>query len=303
MDPGSQRFPLIIYLPSWSGTRIDNGRLACEMASHGFIVAGITYPARLPGVTDAEYALQISELEIFPAYTSQEVYRALIGYSTDRVRHRARDVRWLLDTFVRIDAGDREAMFARRIDLTRIGTVGFSLGGAIAAETATMDPRINAAVNIDGRHWGTALHQGVRQPYLFIGDEQLMPTQLELIASDPNRRYNAEADSFDYSQLARNLRRNGGVQVRLPNINHMDFTDNGSESGLRRLLRPIISRNRINPARVLLILNTCVLAFLQKHLTTQAALPLAEVTSIFPEVRIEIWDQVTAARSDSVIKS
>ncbi len=289
--PGSRRFPLIIYFPGWFGTRIENYGLLCELASHGFIVAGVTYPARLSGMSDAAHKSQIRELGSFPVYTSLEVYRSLIAYSTDRVRFRARDASWLVDALLRIDAGSRDTMFTHRVDMTQIGIVGFSLGGAVAAETATMDPRIRAAVNVDGRHWGTGLHEGVKQPYLFIGEELLVPTQQELTASDPNTRYNAEADKFDYAQLALNLRRNGGIQVTVQNATHMDFTDDGSVGGLRRLLRPTLHHKRIHPARVLAILNACVLAFLQKHLTTQPTPLLTEAGSKFPEVRVDDWSR------------
>jgi len=284
MVAGAQRFPLVVYFPGWPGTRIENYRLACELASHGFIVAGVTYPARVPAMSEAEYQSQVKELENYPVYASEEVYRSLIAYSTERVRLRARDASLLLDTFARIDASATDT-FAGRVDMERIGIIGFSLGGAVAAESANRDPRIRAAVNIDGRHWGDALLNGVQKPYLFIGHELLIPTAQELTSSNPDLRYNAEADKYDYSQLAVNLRRNGGIQVTVLKAQHMDFTDTGSVHGWRRMIR----RNSHKLQRAHLILNTYVRAFLKANLNAERALCLFDTSPQFQEVRIDVW--------------
>lgn len=283
---GTKRFPLVVYFPGWPGTRIENYGLACELASHGFIVAGVTYPAKVPGMSKAVHRSQVKELENYPLYTSEEVYKSSSAYSTERVRFRARDASLLLDAFARINASP-VGVFAHRVDMERLGIVGFSLGGAVAAETANRDPRIRAAVNIDGRHWGDALINGVEKPYLYIGEELLIPTTEQLTSSNPDERYNAEADKYDYSQLAANLRRNGGIQVTVLKARHMDFTDTGSVSGLRRM----IHRNHIDPRRVHLILNTYVLAFLKASLSAEGGLGLFDTNPKFPDVRIDVWDR------------
>lgn len=286
IDPSAERFPLVVYFPGWPGTRIENYGLVRELASYGFIVAGVTYPAKVPGMSEADYQTQVKELEAYPRYTSEQVYKSLVAYSTERVRFRARDASLLLDAFARIDAS-AAGIFAHRVDIERISIVGFSLGGAVAAEAANRDPRIRAAVNIDGRHWGDALLNGVKKPYLYIGEELLIPTDSELSSSNPDERYNAEADKYDYSQLAANLRRNGGIQVTVLKARHMDFTDTGSVPGWRRLLH----RNRIDPHRAHLILNTYVLAFLKANLNAEGSLRLFDTHPTFPEVRIDVWDR------------
>jgi dienelactone hydrolase len=283
---GAQRFPVVLYFPGWPGTRIENYGLVCELASHGFIVAGVTYPAKLPGTSETAYQEQVRELEHWIVYTSAEVYRQAAQYSTDRVRFRAHDAIALLDGLARVDGADGSP-FAHRLDLEHVGIIGFSLGGAVAAETSTMEPRIRAVVNIDGRHWGTALAGGVEQPYLFIGEELLQPSEADLTAADPDRRYNADADRFDYAQLAANLRRNGGIQVTILGTEHMNFTDSALVSRFRRL----IHRNRIDPRKVLDTLNAYVLAFLQRNLMGKpTALPPADAESL-ADVRVEVWQR------------
>jgi dienelactone hydrolase len=281
---GAERFPVVIYSPGWPGTKIDNNGLIRELASHGFIVFGMTYPARLAAVSDEVRAQQIRELEHWIIYSSEEVYRHAVQYATERVRFRAQEVLSLLDGLADLDAAP-DTLVANRLDLCRVGVIGYSLGGAVAAEAVSMDSRFCAAVNIDGRHWGTALQSGVKQPYLFIGEELTPPSPADLASPNPDRRYNAHADRFDFAQLAKNLRRNGGMQVTIMGAAHEDFTDRGPPLTLRRLRRI----GRIRPRKVRAALNTYVLAFLKGNLVGKDEALLAGGPWPLPGTRVQVW--------------
>jgi len=258
---GTARFPLLIYFPGWPGTRIENYGLINELASQGFIVAGVLYPAESDEPMD---------------YSSEAAYRRTQQVGTARVHSRASDAIALIDCLARL-AGDRAAPLAVRIDLSRIGIVGFSLGGAVAAEASTLDPRIRAVVNIDGRHWGRALERGVSQPYLFIGEELLLPTEAQLKSKDPNLRFNAIEDHHDYSQLAINLRRHGGMQVVVSGALHAHFTDGAARAW------------RTAGRRVLEILHAYVPAFFRQTLRSEPSPLLLPGAQPFAEARLQVW--------------
>ncbi len=97
----------------------------------------------------------------------------------------------------------------------------------MAAEARRAEPRIKAAVNIDGRHWGEALRHGVPEPYLFIGEVLRMPTAAELAAVNPATRYEALLDQIDYTNLAAHLREQGGIQVTIAGTTHANLSDEG----------------------------------------------------------------------------
>ncbi len=279
---GSARCPLVIYFPGWPGTRIDNYGLINELASQGFIVAGVIYPARGPNLSPAAFQRQLRELEQPMDYSSEAAYRRTQAEGTARVRARAADAIKLLDAVAQVQP------LARWIDMTRIGIVGFSLGGAVAAEASTLDPRFGAVVNIDGRHWDRALERGVSQPYLFIGEELPMPTEADLQATDPNRRYNAIEDHRDYSQLALNLRRHGGMQVVVSGARHAHFTDGGGHSGVSRLMQ---AGERSAARRVLEILHAYVPAFFRLILKSEPSPLLLQGARPFAHAHLQVWER------------
>jgi pimeloyl-ACP methyl ester carboxylesterase len=163
--------------------------------------------------------------------------------------------------------------------------VGYSFGGAVAAEARSLDPRIKAAVNIDGRHWGVALEDGVPPPYLVIGEILEMPSAAALHAASPEIRYEAMLDQIDYSNLARHLRARGGMQVSITGATHPNLSDDALRSPIRR----IGGGGRIDARRSLCILNTYVLAFFDQALHSRPSALLATANSPYPEVRLDIY--------------
>lgn len=282
--PGTVRFPLLIYFPGWPGTRIENHGLLNELASHGFVVAGIVYPARMPGMP-ATFDEQVRELEKPMDYSSAAAYHRTVAEARERVRSRAQDAVAVLDALARMDQAGGSNRLSHRLDLDRAGILGFSLGGAVAAEASTIDPRLRAVVNIDGRHWNRALASGVSQPYMFIGEELLQPSDADLAATNPERRYNAILDRFDYAQLARNLKRHGGIQVVVSGTEHLNFTDHALRSRTRRFQGGM----RIDPRRAYDIQNAYILAFFKQWLDRQPSPMLKDGAQPFPEARIQVW--------------
>jgi predicted dienelactone hydrolase len=60
------------------------------------------------------------------------------------------------------------AGLAGSLDLSRVGMFGWSLGGAASAQAMHDDPRIKAAINMDGRFWGPLAQEGVSRPFLLL---------------------------------------------------------------------------------------------------------------------------------------
>jgi len=270
-----KKFPVVIYFDGWPEDKTQNVNLILELASRGYAVASVIYPGIDRPLGD---------------YSSDAAFEHSVQLDHARVRLHARDAIAILDELASLDART-DSNFKQRLDSQHASTVGFSFGGAVAAEATRLDPRIRAAVNLDGRHWGDALEHGVAKPYLFICEELIVPTAADLASSDPAIRYEARMDRIDYSQLAANQQANGGIRVTIPGVAHMNFTDIALRSPLRRFS----FGGTIDAYRAQLIINTFVIEFLARY-GGEAHGPLPAFDSAWPrfaEARLETWPAPT----------
>jgi hypothetical protein len=286
MEPGSTRFPVLAYFGGWPEDTLQNRSLICELVSRGFVVASLQYPAPLAGMAAAELATQQRRLSRpMLDYTSDAAFRHTADLDHQRARAYARDASATLDRLAALNNSDSDRRFAHRLNLEQAGILGYSFGGAVAAQATRVDPRFKAAVNLDGRHWAEALQDGVAVPYIFVGEELLMPTQAMLTSADPATRYEGLMDQIDYTQLARNLRANGGIQVTIDGTAHPNFSDDVLRSPLRRLSGGGV----IDAHRGLFIVNSLVVEFFGQHLAQRPAPLLTANSRPFPEARAESW--------------
>lgn len=77
-------------------------------------------------------------------------------------------------------SSDPTSAFAGRLDVTRVGLLGHSLGGATAAEVCSRDTRCQAGVDLDGDLFGDVVKVGLSAPFMFIFSE---PTTLPRIVT------------------------------------------------------------------------------------------------------------------------
>jgi dienelactone hydrolase len=281
----TKKFPVVIYFDGWPEDTIQNIALIRELASRGFAVASVQYPARASGTSDASDAQMRAHLRRpMIDYGSDAAFERSVQLDHSRARAHARHAVAILDALSRLDA-QTGGRFAERLDTQRAGTLGFSYGGAIAAEASRLDPRIRAVVNLDGRHWGDALEHGVERPYLFICEELVMPTATDLTSADPVIRYEARLDQVDYSRLATNLQALGGIRVTIAGTAHMNFTDGALRSPLRRLS----GGGTIDARRAQEIIQTYVIEFFSRYLVSEQPPALDSPWPQSPEVRVQSW--------------
>ena len=90
---------------------------------------------------------------------------------------RVADTRFVLTELARLD---RSGFFAGRLDLGHVGMFGHSLGGAAAASTMVVDPRIDAGADLDGLLFADARSRGLSRPFMLMSADPGF-------AADPNR--------------------------------------------------------------------------------------------------------------------
>jgi len=265
--PAPGPYPVLAYFGGWPEDGVQNRSLICELVSRGFVVVTLQYPQ-----TDI-----VARPMAF--YESDARFQHSVDLNDERTQIYARDASTALDDL------RKTPVYADMIDLEHSGIFGYSFGGAVAAEATHLDSRFKAAVNLDGRHYATGRTEGVEIPYMFVGELLLMPTEDMLRSSDAVTRYEARADLVDYTLLAKNLRRNGGIQVIIDGTLHPNFSDDVMRSPLGRLS----GSGKIDPTRALFINNALVVGFFQTQLQGRPATWLTQVPREFPETHIQQW--------------
>ncbi|CAN5139999.1 carboxylic ester hydrolase [soil metagenome] len=282
LAPAPKRFPLLIFTPSWTGRRNQNTTQAEELASHGFIVVGIQHPysADLTVFPDGRKAR--STLGEFLDCTSDESVAHSVQVARDQLELRTADVRFVLDTLERLDREEPEGLLHQRIDFDRVGVFGHSFGGAVAAETCRVDPRVKAGIDYDGLIFGGVLDHGVGKPFLFLMDGTPVPTnqELEQTTGPWHRELVLMAENFD---LIRHNPAAEGYWASLKGANHMNYSDSPFYTPIRKLSHA----GTIDPVRAEKIINACTLSFFNKYLNHDDNRLLDGPERRFPELEME----------------
>ena len=151
----SGRFPIVVLEPGMGLSAPQFTSLAEEVASHGYLVAGVTptYSANVTvlggKVVTASAAGNPSELGSHGAVASALADRVLAVWTAD-----ARFAR------TRVAELDRLAPFAGHVATGGTTYVGHSFGGAAALQACHDDPSCAGAVDLDGTQFGPVVRDG-----------------------------------------------------------------------------------------------------------------------------------------------
>ena len=181
--------------------------LAEGLASTGFIVIATNHPAAsLIAVFPNGHDIRFSPY--WPSEADRRTQGVAIGKFVEEVL--VRDVQFVLDRLKEMEVHDK--FWRDQLDLSRIGIVGHSLGGATAAVATQEEPRILAGVCLDGPTFpgmnGDARPVPVHKPFLFLAAEDHAAYMAK------NAREYVGSESNDY-------------YVVVTGANHMSFTDHG----------------------------------------------------------------------------
>ncbi|WIN00466.1 hypothetical protein ACTOB_004175 [Actinoplanes oblitus] len=158
--PAAGRFPVVLFSPGLGGTRTQNTAWAEDLASRGYLVAGVDHPYDSAAVVLADG--RVLRTRIASTGNRAEDDRRRAGW----VAVRAADLSFVLTQLGRLDRGELPGPFTGRFDTARAAATGHSVGGAAAMRAAERDPRFTAVINLDG---GPDPDQGpLRQPVLAL---------------------------------------------------------------------------------------------------------------------------------------
>ncbi|WAL63844.1 alpha/beta hydrolase [Amycolatopsis cynarae] len=269
------RFPVAVLEPGMGFAAPQYTALAENLASHGYLVAGVTptYSANLTVLNGR--AVAATEAGNPPESGADDLHAAQAQTTGDRLVGI-----WAADasfTAARISALDRETgLFAGHVDAATTVYLGHSFGGAAALEACRSDAHCAGAADLDGTQYGTVVHSGLAKPMLLIGSEQSCVTGTCQPASPGDRSDRDTARALLTASTAPTW------CYRINGAEHFDFSD----YGLYYLAAPIRSQLALGPidgTDALTITTAYLTAFLD-HVSRGLPEPLLTGPPPYPQV-------------------
>ncbi|MGW8316282.1 MAG: alpha/beta hydrolase family protein [Bacteroidales bacterium] len=283
-------YPVVLYSHSFYGLDTENTMLIELLASEGYVVVSIAHTYEniltflgedetVPGDLDyfferydahaeREEALYKEFRKASDEGTRYDLVRQILGVddqSTQLLKIRTADVKLVLRTLKKWNSGDN--MFRSRLDLDRVGIMGWSFGGSTAMESCMADTTLKAGINLDGYPYGPLFNNGatMRQPYMLIQSES------DDIMEEMVGRLQMERI------------RSQGYYYMIKGAQHTNFWD---FPFFFRIYKYIDFWGPIDPLRMLEIERTYVVGFFDRYLKGLEVPDLNQTNSPIPEVKI-----------------
>lgn len=231
--------PILIFSHGGGETRETYSAQMEDLASHGYVVAGIThtYDAVMTRFPDGRNVVRASQR--WPPYTETllEGTPPFRGANPEQWRWWAEDIRFVLNELSSNNrTGSLSLPFAGRLDLARVGAFGHSAGGFAAATACQLERRLKACLNQDGLSLGTPYHLdakgwGMDQAFMLIvrAGPTGPPPDEELAAMKITRSQGLELLARMDARQDAALRHTGKgsyrVTLRSEGTTHADFGD------------------------------------------------------------------------------
>ncbi|MBL8267911.1 alpha/beta hydrolase family protein [Steroidobacter sp.] len=270
-------FPVLVYSPG-SGYPHFSGTFQTEfLASQGYVVISIGHTdvsrierfpdgyvykrdRNMPAVS-AEQRQTLSATEMLQQWIRQ--------ISELQIPVHVADISFALDRLQSLNER-RDSLFYRRLDLSRVGALGWSLGGVASLQASHDEPRIKAAVNLDGRLYIKAVETGTRRPILQMHANKERPADPGAAGMETM----LAGDSLFWRMYSRTAADWYDLTVR--GTAHRHFSD--------RTLFEAVDPALMYPRLAHEITNRYVLEFFDKYLRDSANTPFLSGARSWPDV-------------------
>ncbi|MEV6868777.1 alpha/beta hydrolase [Streptosporangium subroseum] len=248
--PAGRKLPLVVLSPGFTKPMSTLTSLAEDLASRGYVVAGIDH-------TYESYATTLSDGRVAECLACDSDTDP--GFGPGVVAGRAADVSFVLDQLP--SKWDGSGV----IDRSRIAMAGQSIGGASTMAAMLKDSRVRVGIDMDGTTYARIPKSGFSRPFMFMGSPQHTP--------------GGRDTSWDRDwKLLTGWKR----WIVLAGAEHQSFTDGPLMAGTLGI-QP--AYGVLPAARAAELTRTYVTAFLDQHLKSQRQPLLDKPSSRYPEVK------------------
>lgn len=225
-EAASHSMPLIIFSHGAFGYYQSNASTYMELASNGYVVASLDHPYHSFFTNDSEGKLITVDPEFFRSamyvggndndMSEEEVYEITSGW----MELREADVNFVIDE---LEQGKYEQEWGRLMDVSRIGLMGHSLGGATAVSVGRRED-VSAVIDIDGTMLGeqTGVTNGMPQ----VNEE---PYTTPLLSIDNEEHHQSRIEAYETGYVYSNNvildNATEGFSTYIEGAAHMDLTD------------------------------------------------------------------------------
>lgn len=297
ISDAEQSYPVILFSHG-AGTSMEVQTSQSEdLASQGYIVVAIdhTYVSAATLFPDR----MVSHHEATTNFNTPEPAGIITQIMAD-------DAKFVVETLDEMNDGNIDSIFQGKLNLDRIGAIGHSVGGAVAYHLAINDPRIKAAINLDGAVYIHPANPQTVAPFLMLASDtfhvQAIQNRKPLIKAweemdeiDHRITVDIYGSQEAYEQAYQTARQNvigltevlqhSGNLFTIEGSDHMKFTDIGLFIGIRQARELIGIRGRTDPARCLEITKAVTLAFFDLHLKEGKQESVEALLTNYPELR------------------
>lgn len=253
------KLPFIAYVPGAHGWHHDNTYTLANLASHGFILAAIHNPFVLAGAPEVP-ARRPTDAMSKTSWDDQQLRSGVLAAST------------LLDALTGLKPNNPIADWAERLDLKRVGILGYALGGIVAVASVAVDGRYSVAANLDGAEGDGPL---VKVPYLHMRSDSSL--------GDATSKADAKSDTAEPA-----ARQRSRTQASLPTSHIIEVAGTRREHFSDRLVSSsLFAHDRLRTAnmRIRAIIDAYTVAFFKTYLEGSPHPLMCVRHSPYPEVR------------------
>lgn len=272
------RFPIAVLEPGMGFAAPQYTTLAENLASHGYLVAGVTptYSANLT-VLDGQ-TVSKTDAGNPSAFDATNVHAGQAQAAGDRlVGIWAADDRFAA---AQLAAQDTSGRFAGHVNSTKTVYLGHSFGGAAALAACGSDRYCAGAADLDGTQYGSIVHSGLTKPMMLIASQNSCATGACQPANTGDQTSRATARALLDAST-------GPVWCyQINGAEHFNFSDYGSYY-LAAPIRSLLALGTINGADALTITDAYLTAFVD-HVTQGRTEPLlTDRSSPYPQVDVQ----------------
>jgi predicted dienelactone hydrolase len=278
MAKTQSRYPILIYNHGGGWMR-NIATFQTEMlANHGYVVFSIDHTGFNKTVVFPDGYKFVHDANKFPEPTgkSADDARASFEYLGDLpFKAWVGDISFVIDQIEKLNRKPG-CIFHNRLDLEKIGSFGWSFGGAASVQVAKDDDRVKAVVDCDGQLFGDVPETGIEEPVLMMHGEIEKPSPDQMSPEEFDKLLK-EIRALDTSFLAKT--KNDRYVLRIKKSQHGSFSD-------LMLFFPQVP-HEIDRHLAHEIINAYTLAFFDRYLKGKKSPLLDQVPSKYKEVEFK----------------
>jgi dienelactone hydrolase len=195
---GGDRLPVLIFSHGYAAIASSYTALLEDLASHGYAVLSVVHPyeamaatladGRVVTMLDVQKQMRQGIRDVLSEWGKEDETMAAVTKATDEAEQLrlmrgyldtltvtgAALTRWVDDTALALNRlsslpSGPASRLAARLDLSRVGAFGHSMGGVTSAQFCVEDKRCRAGLNLDGiPQYGPMIDRPMNRPFLMV---------------------------------------------------------------------------------------------------------------------------------------